>query len=173
MPMPLTRFAVWILMISFWASASSQNYPNKTIRIITSEAGGGTDFTARLIAQRLTAGLGQQVVVDNRVTVIGQEIAVKAPPDGYTLLVSSNSIWVAPLLQEMRYDPVRDFAPITLATSSPTVLVVNPKATEVRERLVNAGVNVIASSPNELTLAMKSEMTRIGQIIKAGGMTGE
>jgi tripartite-type tricarboxylate transporter receptor subunit TctC len=136
-------------------AASTPDYPARPIRILTSETGGGTDFAARLIAQKLSATFGKPVVVDNRVAVVAQETAAQAPADGYTLLVSSGSIWIAPLLRKMRYDPVKDFAPVMLATSSPNVLVVNP--------------SVAASSVLELIALAKTEPGRLNY---ASGVTG-
>ena len=107
-------------------AAQAQEFPAKPIRIVTSGAGGGNDFTSRLIAQGITAGLGQPVIVDNRNTVVVPEIVMKAPADGYTLLVLGSPFWVAPLLKKAPYDPIADFAPLSLVGVSPAVLVVNP-----------------------------------------------
>jgi len=80
-----------------------------------------------MIAASLSGPLGQQVVVDNRPSgVIPGEIVSKAPPDGCTLLVSGSSLWISQLLQSVPFDPVRDFSPITLAATSPSVLTVHP-----------------------------------------------
>src|SRR5438105_5041065 len=81
--------------------------------------------TPRLIAQGISGALGQPVIVENR-GVDGIELVASAPPDGYTLLIFGAPFWTAPLLGKTAYDPVRDFAPITLATTSPLVLVVDP-----------------------------------------------
>ena len=108
------------------ASAAAQTYPSKTIRIVTSPAGGGNDFPARLIARALAAPLGQQLVVDNRATVLIADIVAKAPPDGHTLLVTGSAHWIGPLVEKTNYDPIRDFAPITLIDRAPSVLVVHP-----------------------------------------------
>jgi tripartite-type tricarboxylate transporter receptor subunit TctC len=90
-------------------------------------SGGATDLVARLIAQGLTSSLGQQVIVDNRPTgIIPGEIVVAAPPDGYTLLFHGSSLWMMPLLQKVPFDPVKDLAPITLASSTPSLVVVHP-----------------------------------------------
>jgi len=111
-------------------SASGQSYPSKPIRLITAEAGGGNDFAARLIVQGLAGSLGQQMVVDNRGGaggIIAVELAARAQPDGYTLLLYANNIWLIPLLRSsVPYDPVRDFAPITWAAKSPNTVVVHP-----------------------------------------------
>jgi tripartite-type tricarboxylate transporter receptor subunit TctC len=106
--------------------AFAQNYPTKPIRIVTAPAGGGNDLPARLIARALSETLGQQLIVDNRPTVLLADIVAKAAPDGYTLLVTGSSHWIAPLLEKTSYDPVKDFAPITLVDRSPSILVVHP-----------------------------------------------
>ena len=106
--------------------ASAQTFPTKTVRIVTSEPGGGSDYSARLLAQGLTGPLGQQVIVENRGGILPPETVAKAPPDGYTLLVSA-SMWVAPLFEpKLSFDPLRDFAPVALALSAPNLLVVHP-----------------------------------------------
>lgn len=108
------------------APARAQNYPVKPIRIVTSPAGGGNDFPARLIARALAGPLGQQILVDNRATILIADIVRQAPPDGYTLLVTGSAHWIGPLLDKVTYDPIRDFATITLIDRAPSVLVVHP-----------------------------------------------
>src|SRR5690242_691302 len=88
-------------------SAHAQDYPARPIRMLATEAGGGTDFVARLIAQGLGESLHNQVIVDNRGNQAAQ-IAAKAPPDGYTLALLGPPMWVSPLLQQVQYDPVKD-----------------------------------------------------------------
>jgi len=125
-----------------------QDYPIKPIRIVSGELGGNVDFNARLIEPALTSALGQQVIVDNRPTgIIVGDIVAKAPPDGYTLLVAGGILWIGALLQKVPYDPVIDFSPISLTTSSPTVLVVHPlvAANSVKELIALA-----KSKPGEL-----------------------
>ena len=104
---------------------SGQNFPVKPIRIVTSFAGGGTDFTARVVAQGLTTTLGQQVIVDNRGPLIAMEGVAKAAPDGYTLLVAGNPHWLLPLMRNIPFDPVQDFSPITLVNWTSMTLVVH------------------------------------------------
>jgi tripartite-type tricarboxylate transporter receptor subunit TctC len=106
----------------------AQDYPTRTIRIVTTDAGGSSDFFLRPLAQSLSKSLGQPVVVDNRPGsgAIPGEIVSKSPPDGYTLLFFTMNLWITPLLQKTAYDPVADFAPITLATRACSVLVVTP-----------------------------------------------
>jgi tripartite-type tricarboxylate transporter receptor subunit TctC len=124
-------FAGWIVCLitmPFGAGiASAQDFPNKPLRILTQPTGGGTDFASRMIAAGVTPALGQQVIVDNRPGTIAIETAAKAPPDGYTLLLYANGMWVEPFLRSgVTYDPVRDFLPLTWVASSPNVLVVHP-----------------------------------------------
>ncbi len=122
--MPL-RFFISVLLLGASAVAA-QDYPNKPIRIVTSEAGGGNDVQARLVAQGLASALGEQVIVENRPSgVIPGEVVSKAAPNGYTLLLYNNTLWIGPLLQNTPYDMARDFAPITSVTRAPNVLVVN------------------------------------------------
>jgi tripartite-type tricarboxylate transporter receptor subunit TctC len=107
-------------------AAFAQSYPTKPIRIVTAPAGGGNDFPARMLSRALAAPLGQQLLVDNRATVLIADIVAKAPPDGHTLLVTGSAHWIGPLLEKTSYDPIRDFAPITLIDRAPSVLVVHP-----------------------------------------------
>ncbi len=117
------------------------NYPTKPIRLIVAfPAGGSTDIIARLVGQRLGEKLGQQVVIDNRGGAggtIGTEIAARANPDGYTLTMGTTSTHVIAVgaYKSLRYDPLKDFEPITLVASTPYLLVVNPavKANSLKE----------------------------------------
>ena len=104
----------------------AQDYPTRTVRVVTGEPGGTNDFIARLLAQGLAKGLGQNVIVENRPSNLIGEVVAKAPADGYTLLVAGATFVTVPLLQKTSYDPVKDFAPITLATTSPAIMVVHP-----------------------------------------------
>ena len=127
--MPLRRFSLGLVCACAFIAcvADAQDYPSKAVRVVTGGVGGGADFAARLIAQGITSGLGQQVVVDNRPNgVIPGQIVSRAAADGYTLLVAGSSLWIGPLLGDAPYDPVRDFSPVTLATVSPTILVAYP-----------------------------------------------
>ena len=116
------------------APALAQTYPSKPVRFICPFApGGGTDVLARMLSAGMMETFGQPVIVDNRPGaggVIGADLAAKAPADGYTIVLGSpGSLTINPNLQKVPYDTLRDFAPITLATISPFVLVVNPSAT--------------------------------------------
>jgi tripartite-type tricarboxylate transporter receptor subunit TctC len=126
----MLRYLIPILSVSaaaYSGAAHAQEFPTRPVRIVTSAVGGATDLVARLIAQGLTASFGQQAIVDNRPTgIIPGEIVVAAPPDGYTLLFHGSSLWMMPLLQKVPFDPVKDLAPITLASSTPSLVVVHP-----------------------------------------------
>ncbi len=135
--MPLTHSFYWRSALTTLAAgvamtAAAQNYPSKTVRfVITYPAGGGSDFTARPIAQKLTERWGQPVVVDARPggsAMIGTDFVVKSPADGYTLLLSASSEMSmnVVLFKKMPYDPVRDLQPITLVGTAPTVLLAHP-----------------------------------------------
>jgi tripartite-type tricarboxylate transporter receptor subunit TctC len=129
--LPLALLAsCFVLTLS--PAAGAGDYPVKALRLIVPfPPGGGADMTARPIAQKLSERWGQSVVIDNRggaSGMIGADIVAKAPPDGYTFMVSSSAeaaLNVA-LFPKMPYDPVRDLAPITLATVTPIALVVHP-----------------------------------------------
>ena len=112
--------------------ANAQSYPNKPIRLVVPQPpGGGNDTIARMIAQKLSVALKQQVAVDNRAGaggLIGAEIGAKAPPDGYTLLLGNvAALAIIPNVQaKPPYDPIKDFAPISLIASAPLLVVVHP-----------------------------------------------
>ena len=149
-----TLFAVVIAVLA--ASAFAQPYPTKPIRIIVPFApGGNVDITARLVAPGLQEALGQPVVVENKPGAggtIGADFVAKAPPDGYTLLMGSNSTFsVAPSLYPKNpYHPVRDFAPVIAIASAPFVLVTNPQmpAKSVRDLVEQA-----KAAPRKLTMS--------------------
>jgi tripartite-type tricarboxylate transporter receptor subunit TctC len=103
-----------------------QDYPTKPIRFVGIGPGGSVDFVSRLIAQKIAGPLGQQVIIDNRPGLVAFETVSKAAPDGYTLLVTTNALWILPLMQEVTYDPVKDFSPVGFTNKSPLVVVVHP-----------------------------------------------
>ena len=98
----------------------------RPVRIVVPGTGGSADSVARLVAQGLSGRLGQQVIVDNRPNgIIPIELVIKAQPDGYTILLYGSTVWLMPFLNSnITYDPLRDFAPISLAVSSPNIVVV-------------------------------------------------
>jgi tripartite-type tricarboxylate transporter receptor subunit TctC len=133
--------------------AAAQNYPERPVRIVTAEAGGGADYTARVIAQGLTTELGQQVIVDNRrggAGIIAIDTAAKAAHDGYTMLVYNNGLWILSLIKKLPYDPVADFSPVTAIVSMPNLLVVHPSLPVKSARELIA---LAKSKPGELTFA--------------------
>ena len=101
-------------------------YPANRITVFVIGPGGSNDLAARTVAQGLAGELGQPVVVENRAGVIPAQTVSRAQPDGYTLLYSGGSIWVAPLLGDVPYDIVKDFAPISLIHDAPQILVAHP-----------------------------------------------
>jgi len=121
------------------SAAAAQSYPSRTIRLIAHSSPGGTsDILGRLMAQKLTEALGQQVVVENRAGasgIIGVEAAARSAPDGYTLLITQTSIAINPsMFAKLPYNAIRDFAPITQLVAAPNLLMVHPSvpATSVK-----------------------------------------
>jgi tripartite-type tricarboxylate transporter receptor subunit TctC len=128
----MRRAAIAVALAASLGSAhAAESYPQRPIRLIVAfAAGGSVDYVARLVGQKLAEAFGQQVVIDNRPGAGGNlsaEIAARAAPDGYTLYMSSASLVVNPsLYRKVAYDPVRDFAPVTLLASVQNVLVAHP-----------------------------------------------
>jgi tripartite-type tricarboxylate transporter receptor subunit TctC len=119
------------LVCSTVYGAGDERYPVRAIRIIVPFApGGGADILARLVGVKLSEAWGQPVVVDNRAggsTVIGTDAVAKAPPDGYTLLITTVNFTVNPILfSKLPFDPIRDFEPLSLIAFAPNILVVHP-----------------------------------------------
>jgi tripartite-type tricarboxylate transporter receptor subunit TctC len=120
---PMTWLAACALVAT---PALAQDFPSKPLRIVATEAGGGADFVARAVAQALSVGLGQPVVIDNRgATLTAIDVVTKSQPNGYTLFIGGVSVFIDPLLRTVPYDPLKDFSPITIVATSPGVLVVN------------------------------------------------
>lgn len=130
--MKLISVAIAMLLSSVVATTHAQTWPAKAVRIIVPAAPGGTtDITARLLAKKYTEALGQTFIVDNRGGaggMIGTELALRAPADGYTLLFSSSSLSVNATLfgPKLKFDPTRDFAPVIWTSSVPLVLATHP-----------------------------------------------
>ena len=126
MPKCLFRIAAACSAALVCATAGAQDYPSKPIRLIAGSPGGGVDFAARIIAQSMTGDVGQPVIVENRSSAggtVAAQIVNKAAPDGYTLLFYGSPVWLAPYMRDnVDYDPLEDFAPITLAAVSYTHL---------------------------------------------------
>lgn len=143
-----------ILALTAGAPAFAQDYPTKPVKVVIGFAAGGpTDVIGRIIAQDMTASLGQSFVVENRTganAIIATEAVARAAPDGYTLLFSSLSLLVNAILMEnkVKYDPFKDFAPISNAALLPMVIVTSP------ETKINSLQELIArakAKPGELT----------------------
>jgi tripartite-type tricarboxylate transporter receptor subunit TctC len=138
--------------------AYAQNYPTKSIRIIAPFApGGGTDFIARVAAQKLTEGLGQQVIVDNRPGAggsLGAELGTKAPPDGYTYTLIAGSYAVNPSLYKLHFDPVADITPVIQLSQGPFLIVCHP-ALPIKN--IKELIALAKSKPNGLIYASSGQ----------------
>ena len=161
----------WVaLMCAVSACVWAQDvWPSRPIKIIVPVAAGGTvDIVARMIAQEISKGLGQTVVVENRpssASLVGTQLVAKAAPDGYTLLAHSSTFFTAPLIApNAGYDPIRDFTPITLTCKAPMVVVTGPglqvkQLSElVQQAKANPGSISVASSGNGSTGHIASEV---------------
>ena len=146
------------LAIAFGALAAgfahAQAYPNKPIKIVAPFApGGGTDFIARLIAQKLTEKLGVQVVVENKPGAggnLGAEQAVRLPADGYTLLLVAGSYTVNPSLYKLTFDPVSDITPIIQLSEGPFIVAVHPS---VPVKTLKELIDLVKKQPDKLSYA--------------------
>ena len=133
--MTITIRIVATLLALFAAGASHAqtappNYPSRQVRVIVAyPPGGPTDVIARLVAQKLSENLGQTFFVENLPGAggaIGAGVAANAPPDGHTLFITTNDFAVGATTSKLNYDPIKDFAPISIVASSPQVVIVNP-----------------------------------------------
>ena len=136
-------------------SSYAQAYPSKQIRIIVgATTGGAPDLAARLVAEKMTASLGQAVVVENRTGaehLIASELVAKSPPDGHTLLLAAINHAVNPaVFKKMPYDTIKDFEPVALIYVVPLILVVNPS---VPANTVQELVAHVRANPGKLTFA--------------------
>ncbi|HEX9685507.1 MAG TPA: tripartite tricarboxylate transporter substrate binding protein [Burkholderiales bacterium] len=172
-------------------SAAAQAYPSRPVRLIVPQSpGGSTDLVARAVAQRMTATLGQNVIVDNRPgagSLNGTELVAKAAPDGHTILIVAASFTINPAIRKkLPFDPVRDFTPVSQLVTLPHILVVHPSvpATSVKEFIalakskpgvLNYGISGIATSTHmagELFMHMTGiQMVSIPYKGGAPGMT--
>ena len=148
--------AVFALAASAAPAAEQVGYPTKPIRLIVAfPPGGSTDIIGRLVGQKLSERLGQQVIIDNRGGAggtIGTEIAARSTPDGYTLTMGTTSTHViAPAAySNLKYDPIKDFTPITLVATTPYLLVLN---TGVKANSLKEFVALVKSSPGKWNYA--------------------
>ena len=154
--------AATLALLTPHAAAAADAYPARPIRFVVAfPPGGGTDIIARSIAQKLSRRLAQQVVVDNRPGAggnIGTDIVAKSAPDGYTMLMGSAGPLAinASLFASMPFDPVRDLAPVTLAASTPNVLVVHPS---LRAATVKELIALARTRPGEINFASSGHGT--------------
>ena len=127
----LRPIVVALALLVTGATVHAQGYPTRPIKLIVADAAGGApDQLARLVAEKVSTGLGQPVVVDNRAGAsgaVGAEFVAKSPPDGYTLLMTTSAIYalLPALRKDLPYDPVKDFVPIQRIATASNVLVVN------------------------------------------------
>lgn len=152
MRLPISAFALLSLCVSH---AVAQSYPTRSIRfIVPYPPGGATDIISRAIGAKLSASLGQQVLVDNRAgggQKIGTQLAAKSPADGYTMLLVSVTHSINPGLDpKLPYDSIKDFAPVTLVASSPNALVTHPS---VPARSVKELIALAKAQPGKLNMA--------------------
>jgi tripartite-type tricarboxylate transporter receptor subunit TctC len=170
----IARYAIMLGALVVTGGASAQTYPERPVRIVVPFAAAGpTDVIARLLADKLTASLGGQFYVENRPGAggnTGTAAVAQSPPDGHTLLVASTGFVVNPsLFAKVPYDPVKDFAPISIVAVSPNVLTVHPSvpAKSIKELVAlikaNPGKYSYASPGVGSTPHLSGEIFRISQ----------
>src|SRR5687767_2644300 len=148
--------AVLLPLLVCAPQAAAQTYPVRAVRLIVPfPPGGGTDFVARLVQNRFSEALGQQVIVDNRSGasgILGTELASKAPADGYTLAMGTSNTMSAnvAMFPKLSYDPLRDFIPISLIATQPNILSVHPS---LPARSVKELIALAKSRPGQLNYA--------------------
>jgi tripartite-type tricarboxylate transporter receptor subunit TctC len=157
LPTILRTYLSLLCLFAAAGNASAQTgaapWPAKPLRIVSPFApGGGNDTLSRILAAALTTRLAQQVVVENRPganTIVGTELVVKSPPDGYTLILLPNAITINPhLYRKMPFDVVKDLAPVTMIGTSAPILVVHPS---LPVRTTKEFLALLRAKPNELT----------------------
>ena len=153
-------------------AAAAQGYPSKTIRIVIAyHTGGGSDFTARPIAQKLTERWGQSVIVDSRpggAAMIGTDVVAKSPPDGHTMLLSASSevSMNVVLFRKMPYDPVRDLQPVTLVGTTPPLLLAHPSLPVKSVKELVALARAKPGALNYASIGMGSPQHFAGELMK-------
>lgn len=174
------RLTAFIVLLASAAAAQAQNYPTKPTRIVVGfTAGGPSDIVARIVAQQLTERMGQSFIVENRVGAtgtIGAELVAKAPPDGYSLYLASQTTHaVAPYMYaKVGYDPLKDFATVVRVVHNPLLMVVNPSfpVTSIKELIalakarpgqINFATGGIGSSPH-MSMELFKSMTKIEMV---------
>ncbi len=185
------RVLVCVIAAGFAGAAFAQEYPTKPVRfVVPFVPGGPTDIQGRMLGDKLTQRLGQQVIIDNRGGAggnIGMELVARAPADGYTIVIATVGTWaVNPHLYKLSFDVLKDFAPIIQISSSPGVLVVHPSvpAKNVKELIAlakarpgelnygSSGVGGFGHISGELlTLMTKTKMTHVPYKSSAPSLT--
>ncbi len=185
------RVLVCVFAAGFAVAAFAQEYPTKPVRfVVPFVPGGPTDIQGRMLGDKLTQRLGQQVLIDNRGGAggnIGMELVARAPADGYTIVIATVGTWaVNPHLYKLPFDVLKDFAPIIQISSSPGVLVVHPSvpAKNVKELIAlakarpgelnygSSGVGGFGHISGELlTLMTKTRMTHVPYKSSAPSLT--
>src|SRR5260221_10010191 len=149
---------IFVLFVFAISAASAQPYPAKPVKIVVAfPPGGGNDFIARFIAQRLGLAMGQQILVENKPGAggtIGVEFGVRAAPDGYTLTLISNSYTVNPSLYKVRFDPVADITPIIQVSQGPYLIVVHPA---VPAKNLAELLDIVRSRPEQINFASSGQ----------------
>lgn len=172
----LTGFATALTFVVAAPVLAQQDYPNKPIRIVVGVApGGATDILARVVGQKLSENLRQQVIVDNRPGanhIIGGQFTAKSPPDGYTMQVIPEGFVInASMYAKLPFDPLRDFTPIAVLALVPNVLVVHPSLptrnvkqfialARARPGQLNYGTSSVGS-PSHMSAELLKSLTRI------------
>src|SRR5262245_49037921 len=156
-----------LAVLAFSAQSASAQYPTHSLKLIVPfPPAGATDIVGRIVAQKLGERLGQPVVVENRPGAggsLGSDLAAKAAPDGYTILIATSSTHsIGPVLQKLPYDPIKDFAPITHVANIPNVLVVSPK---LPVKNLAEFVALARSQPGKLNFASSG----VGTIVHLNG----
>jgi tripartite-type tricarboxylate transporter receptor subunit TctC len=150
--MPYVRVSFTLFALCAALPVAAQNYPTKAVRLVSPfPPGGSVDVVGRILAAKLTENFGQQVIVDNRSGasgIIGTDLVAKAPPDGYTLLINTLPLVTNQyLMARVPYDPIRDFEPISMVTSSPSLVTVHPS---VPVRSIKELIALARSKPGQL-----------------------
>src|SRR3989454_10564884 len=151
------------------ATVLAQQYPNKLVKIIVGFApGGGNDFIARFMAQKLTTALGQQFIVENKAGAggsVGFEAGVKSPPDGYTLTLISNSYTVNPAIYSLRFDPLADMTPVIQISQGPLLVVVHPS---VQVKNLRELIEFAKAKPEQINFALpQGSVTHLAAVLFA------
>ena len=183
-------------------TANAQQFPSRPIRLVVGFApGGGVDINARLLAPRLSEYLGQQVVVEKKPgagTNIANEFVARSPADGYTLLINTAAVAInMSLYRNLSFDTLRDFAPVSVFSESPNVLVVNAKLpaasvkdlvglarkspgklnyssagtrdSDTRKRMLEQGAEPVGSTPEDFGKLLREEVARWAEVVKISG----